>query len=186
MRPAVVCPLERRVRRPAVAGANCIVCHKCRSRWLAKRTSAGGTGEAGACTAQVARRCAHAQGQRDERSWHERAKRPTVVLGDRALLERTQARATLAGVNSSELNGPPAGRRRTDSPRRPWSRTPRAARTLRWPPTDGQPARPLAQSASNLSRVGINRPPGVGIYRPLDVAPKGISKHPVDGVILPR
>jgi len=36
-----------------------------------------------------------------------------------------------------------------------------------------------------VSRVGINRPPGVGIFRPLCVAPKGISKHPVDGVILP-
>jgi transposase len=37
-----------------------------------------------------------------------------------------------------------------------------------------------------LSGVGVIRPPGVGIYRPLDVAPKGISKHPVDGAILPR
>ena len=37
----------------------------------------------------------------------------------------------------------------------------------------------------DLSRVGVIRPPGVGIYRPLGVAPKGISKHPVDEAILP-
>jgi len=38
----------------------------------------------------------------------------------------------------------------------------------------------------HLSRVGVIRPPGVGIYRPPELAPKGISKHPVDGAILPR
>ena len=37
-----------------------------------------------------------------------------------------------------------------------------------------------------LSRVGVIRPPGVGIFRPLEVAPKGISKRPVNGLILPR
>ena len=38
---------------------------------------------------------------------------------------------------------------------------------------------------SPLSRVGVNRPPGVGIYRPLEAVPKGISRSPVNGVILP-
>ncbi len=42
------------------------------------------------------------------------------------------------------------------------------------------------RAMARVSGVGVIRPPGVGIYRPLGVAPKGISKHPVDGVILPR
>jgi len=36
-----------------------------------------------------------------------------------------------------------------------------------------------------VSRVGVIRPPGVGIFRPLEEVPKGVSKQPVDGVILP-
>jgi hypothetical protein len=38
----------------------------------------------------------------------------------------------------------------------------------------------------HLSRVGVIRPPGVGIYRPLGAVPKSISKRCVDGSILQR
>ena len=37
-----------------------------------------------------------------------------------------------------------------------------------------------------LSRVGVIRPPGVGIFRPLGGVPKSVSKHSFEGAILQR
>jgi hypothetical protein len=37
-----------------------------------------------------------------------------------------------------------------------------------------------------LSRVGVIRPPGVGIFRPVGGVPKCISKHSFEGAILQR
>lgn len=37
-----------------------------------------------------------------------------------------------------------------------------------------------------LSRVGVIRPPRVGIYRPLEVIPRSVSNDPVQGSILLR
>ena len=34
---------------------------------------------------------------------------------------------------------------------------------------------------SALSRVGVIRPPGVGIYRPVEPVPRGVSNDPVEG-----
>jgi hypothetical protein len=51
---------------------------------------------------------------------------------------------------------------------------------------NGQCVTQQIHAVRGVSGVGVFRPPGVGIYRPLDVVPKGISKHPVDGAILPR
>ncbi|MFN9504228.1 MAG: GIY-YIG nuclease family protein [Rubrivivax sp.] len=55
----------------------------------------------------------------------------------------------------------------------------------------GQTTRDVKQRVAEqvktaVSVVGVIRPPGVGIYRPLAVAPKSVSKHPVDGPILQR
>ena len=32
-----------------------------------------------------------------------------------------------------------------------------------------------------MSRVGVIRPPGVGIYRPVEPVPRGVSNDPVEG-----
>ena len=37
------------------------------------------------------------------------------------------------------------------------------------------------QEMNALSRVGVIRPPGVGIYRPVEPVPRGVSNDPVEG-----
>ena len=34
---------------------------------------------------------------------------------------------------------------------------------------------------TQVSRVGVIRPPGVGIYRPVEPVPRGVSNDPVEG-----
>jgi hypothetical protein len=43
-----------------------------------------------------------------------------------------------------------------------------------------------AQIEQEVSRVGVIRPPGVGIFRPVGGAPKSVSKHSFEGAILQR